>query len=486
MNVILGGGLAGLSTSYHLGHDRCIILEKNSHPFGHISSENVQGFTWDIGPHVSFTKHEYVRQLFSESVNGGFEEYSPRTINYFQGTWIDHPAQSNLYQVPEPLRSECLDDLLNTRKRQDSQASPATAANYGEWLDAAFGRTFADTFPRVYTRKYWAIEAENMTVDWIGPRVFYPTIDEVTTGAKERLDRQTHYINSVRYPSTGGYQAFAASLARGANVHLNSEVERIDLRNRVIYVSGGRRFDYQTLINTLPLPLFASLCVDAPADVKEASNALSCSELMLINVMVPHPTQQQGNWWYIYDEDKLSTRINCTEKLSPRNAPRDHSGIQVEVYASKSKKFSEPPQVMARKVLDELCEMEFIDPSLLHGEEVVEGLPGVSFFTKHVSWANVIFDHNRREALQTILDWLAAFGLEREDDDLDPTTDWENKLSQFSRQSKGSLFMAGRYGQWKYYWTDDCVLRGKLLASRIQNQEGPIPKGHRTNVDLPE
>ena len=26
------------------------------------------------------------------------------------------------------------------------------------------------------------------------------------------------------------------------------------------------------------------------------------------------------------------------------------------------------------------------------------------------------------------------------------------------------LALAGRFGQWKYYWTDDCVLRGKKLS----------------------
>jgi hypothetical protein len=28
----------------------------------------------------------------------------------------------------------------------------------------------------------------------------------------------------------------------------------------------------------------------------------------------------------------------------------------------------------------------------------------------------------------------------------------------------GDLALAGRFGQWKYFWTDDCVLRGYALA----------------------
>ena len=40
----------------------------------------------------------------------------------------------------------------------------------------------------------------------------------------------------------------------------------------------------------------------------------------------------------VYDEDKYATRINCTEVLSPNNAPNKKSGIQVEVYFSEYKK----------------------------------------------------------------------------------------------------------------------------------------------------
>jgi len=28
----------------------------------------------------------------------------------------------------------------------------------------------------------------------------------------------------------------------------------------------------------------------------------------------------------------------------------------------------------------------------------------------------------------------------------------------------GQLILAGRFAQWKYYWSDDCVLRGKFIA----------------------
>ncbi len=114
MNLILGAGLAGLSCSYHLGHENSLVLEKEGHAHGHIHTRFRDGFTWDEGPHVSFTKHEYVKELFAKNVGGHFDEYEVRTTNYFKGHWIDHPAQSNFYQIPEPLRSTRLRDRINS------------------------------------------------------------------------------------------------------------------------------------------------------------------------------------------------------------------------------------------------------------------------------------------------------------------------------------------------------------------------------------
>ena len=114
-NTILGAGLAGLSCSYHLGHQDCVIFEKNSYFGGHIYSHYRDGFTWDEGPHVSFTKHQYVRDLFQQSVNGQLLEYEAEIGNWYQGSWIPHPAQFNLYAVPKKIREECLNEFLSTR-----------------------------------------------------------------------------------------------------------------------------------------------------------------------------------------------------------------------------------------------------------------------------------------------------------------------------------------------------------------------------------
>src|SRR5215210_1033174 len=127
--AILGAGISGLSTSYHLGHRDSVVFEAGDGYGGHVTSWTRDGFTWDDGPHISFTTNEYVRELFADNVDRDYEELDVRATNYFRGHWIEHPAQTHLYQVPEPLRSRCLASFLQSVPG-DGHPDPST---YREW-----------------------------------------------------------------------------------------------------------------------------------------------------------------------------------------------------------------------------------------------------------------------------------------------------------------------------------------------------------------
>ena len=449
--VILGAGLAGLSSAYHLGHDRCVLFEKNHYPGGHIHTEVIDGFTWDEGPHLSFTKYDYVKELFAANVDGEFLEYPVATGNYFQGHWIPHPAQSNLFAVPEPLRSVCLQDFLASRGEERDEPP----ADYRQWLHRAFGATFADTFPSAYTRKYWTMAPERLTTDWVGERMYYPSVEDVTNGAQGPLPEQTHYIKKIRYPKRGGYMSYARPLVTGANVRYHHEVTHVSFRDSTVLFANGAKVAFERLVSTLPLPILIQRS-DAPLPVREAAAALSCSSLLLVNVTADHPTARPENWIYVYDEDKLTTRINCTELLSPENAPAGKTGVQVEVYYSAARPLDEAPHEAAARVCDELVAM-----GLIHDHRHIEDV-----HTRWVPYANVIFDHDRRAALRVVLDWLESQGMAPDADDMAPTTDWDAKL-QSAAATGQRIVLAGRYAQWKYYWTDDCVLRGVEVAARL-------------------
>jgi protoporphyrinogen oxidase len=452
MIVILGGGLAGISCSYHLNHN-CLVVEKNNYSGGHIYSHKINNFTWDEGPHVSFTKHKYVKDLFNLNVKGDFLEFPVYPTNYYKGNWIPHPAQSNLYAIPEPIKSKCLSDFLATREEGNEDCKPE---NYDQWIKLAFGNEFSNKFVRNYTKKYWTVEPEHLTTDWVGERVFYPDVETVKNGFIAPSPESTHYITTVRYPKNGGYFSYTNLLRKGLNINYNKCVEKICLITKTVYFTDGTNLIYTKLINTLPLDEFVKF-TNPPKEIKDAADNLSCSELLLLNFVVNHPATSDANWIYVYDDDKYSTRINFTELLSPNNGVEGKCGIQVEVYFSKYKLQSESIEEIRTKVTNELIEMGLI-LQLADIEEVN---------THYIKYANIIFDHLRQRSLDQILNYLGAFGLLREKDDLLPSSDWDKKESESKHEKIGDIVLAGRFGQWKYYWTDDCVLRGKYIGEKI-------------------
>jgi protoporphyrinogen oxidase len=423
--AVLGAGIAGLATSFHLDHRDAVVFESSSSYGGHARSEHRDGFTWDDGPHISFTANEYVRELFANSVGGAYEECPISPSNYFRGHWIDHPAQTHLYQVPEPLRRECLESFLATR---DLDGAPA---NYREWLHQSMGPVFAETFPAAYTRKYWTTDPSNLDIDWIGTRVLKPEVDDVVRGAEGPLPRPTYYVatRDARYPSRGGFMGYTHKLAEGADIRYGKRMERIELARRRMWFTDGSAASYEGLVSTIPLPALVAAATDAPAEVRDAAALLRCTNFLRVDVTASHPTRRDELWMYVYDEDKLSVRISITENFSPNNAPRGRTGIQVEVYGSEYRPVPQDHDEVRRRVIAELVEMRLVD-----AEESV-GTSRVTF----VPQGNPIFDLRRRDAMRVIGDYLDRVGVQ----------------------------LAGRYAEWKYLMTDACVISGRRAASRL-------------------
>ena len=203
--VVLGSGMAGLGAAHRLHADgiRPVIYEKNARYGGHtVSLRNDRGFLFDVGPHISFTKDRRVQDLFAESVEQCYESISIYLNNYWRGHWLTHPVQLHLHGLPAELIVEIMDDFV-----AEQRAGERPIKNYQDWLVASYGRKFAELFPMQYTRKYHLTSAENMSTEWLGPRMYRPSLKEMLTGAlSSAAPVVEHYVSNFRYPSQGGFR----------------------------------------------------------------------------------------------------------------------------------------------------------------------------------------------------------------------------------------------------------------------------------------
>src|SRR5712692_7695639 len=117
--AILGAGIAGCGAAHRLRSQgvNSTIYEKAAHPGGHTASFNFgNGFIFDDGPHVSFTKDTRIQELFAQSVNYQYETVKYRVNNYWRSYWIKHPAHCNLYGLPPRLVLNILRDFIEVHK----------------------------------------------------------------------------------------------------------------------------------------------------------------------------------------------------------------------------------------------------------------------------------------------------------------------------------------------------------------------------------
>ena len=61
--VVIGAGLAGLSSAYHLGNNTYLVLEKEPVVGGLCRSVKVEDYTFDFGRHTYFTRRPIHNRL---------------------------------------------------------------------------------------------------------------------------------------------------------------------------------------------------------------------------------------------------------------------------------------------------------------------------------------------------------------------------------------------------------------------------------------
>jgi protoporphyrinogen oxidase len=426
--AVLGAGIAGLAAADELRFlGRSVtIFERSDHVGGHTHSIDTGGFVFDEGPHVSFTKHDAIRDQFERNA-GSIEEFTAKITNAYRGTWLTHPAQCHLHGADLDLIARCIEDLVESRVNPIDDPK-----NYAEWCIDGLGRAFAEEFTFRYTRKYWTVEAAEMTTDWVGNRMYPPTIGEVVRGALSAdASGDFHYLSTFRYPSGGGFQSFLRGMGAGADVRLGKKVTVVDVERRELGFSDGSRIGYGQLLSTMPLPLLIGSIPDnqVPAAVKAAATRLRCTSMVLVDIAVARHNLFPCHWFYVYDEDLLISRGHFPHMLSAANAPEGCGAIQLEVYFGDHK----PLPCTADEVVDTVVG-ELIDLGILRGSEEVIWSRG-----RTIEFANVLFDHERAPALELIQPWLDSVG----------------------------IASAGRYGEWGYLWTDDSLISGQNAARRL-------------------
>ncbi|MDU4941576.1 MAG: glycosyltransferase [Mixta calida] len=467
--LIIGAGPTGLSAGYHYGKG-ALVLEKNASPGGWCRSLNDKGFTFDYAGHIMFSQDPYVLKLY-EMLLGDNLHWQMREAWVYNdgGTYTRYPFQGSLHGLPPEVIKECILGAIEARYgvAGDAAETASTAAlaqhrdccadgvvpdgecvmqekgqteNFEQFIYKTWGRGIAKHFAVPYNKKLWTLPLSEMETSWLGGRVPLPDLAQIVEGALAPLEKPMGPNARFGYPLKGGFQA----LMHGFLPHLTCELETnstlaaLHPEQHIAVLTDGRRYRYDQLISTMPLPQLIKLIGDeAPQEIHDAAAKLLHVSIRCVNIGVGRADLTEKHWIY-YPGETLFHRIFVQGNASPFCNPPGGCGLTCEISYSPHK-----PLPVDGDALIQRCIQECIAVGMINADD-----PIITANQVDIPYAYVVYDHARQANIALIRDWL---------------------LQQ-------DILLSGRYSEWEYYNSDHAFLAGKRAAEFVKARETTLDK----------
>jgi protoporphyrinogen oxidase len=425
--VIIGAGPTGLGAATRLeqlARSDWILLEKDTVPGGLSASVvDENGFTWDMGGHVTFSHYQYFDQFLDEVVKE-WNSHKRAAWILLGDRWVPYPFQNSIRFLSKEDQTRCLQGLMNRPS--------STPGNFQEWIDVNFGSGISELFLNPYNSKVWAHPPRGLSTEWVDERVATVDLNSVIDSLKIGDHPSGWGPNAeFRFPAQGGtgrvWREAAARLPQH-RIRYQSEVQKIDVHKRIVHTKGGS-YPYEHLISTMPLDLLIEMIkTDKSLDgyVWPVHSSVHVVGIGLSG----EPTESicGFSWMYFPDPGIPFFRATLFSSYASGNAPPDCWSLLLEVSESSGKP--------VHGDIVEQCIAASLRAGMIRPEHRI-----LSRFHRKIDYAYPIPYLGRNEFLARAESQLAAHGI----------------LSR------------GRFGAWKYEVgnQDHSFMQGVESADRI-------------------
>ena len=447
MIVILGAGLAGLSTAYHLRRGGCrdaMLAERHERPGGLCRSESRDGYTFDYTGHFLHLNDPAIKRLTTRWFGRDLAHVQRSSGIFTHGVYTPYPFQTNTYPLPADVRKDVILGYVQARyaptdyprEPADDQGLPEPRRSFERWIHEGSGTGIARHFMLPYNDKLYGVHPRFLTTEWMG-RFMPPTpLEQVVEGALAEHDAAVGYNATYRYPRVGGIEAVVQALARRAGpIRLGCEAVAIDPRRRTVEFADGTTADYDALVSTIPLPDLVARLRGAPKSVVEAAARLRCSSMFAVNLGLATDRTEGRQWVYVPERRFGFHRVGCFSNAAPSMAPRGGAAVWVEFTHNPHRPIDR--KAARRAAIDGLKAMGWLRSRRDIATE----------WTLDMPHAYVTFDAHHRQATRTIHRWLA----------------------------RHDIHAIGRYGRWEYSAMEDALRQGRDTAQHLLGQS-PEPE----------
>lgn len=421
---ILGGGIAGLSLSYFLGPDS-EVLEKEGKCGGLCRSFQIDGFTYDLGGHILFSKDKEILDFELSMLGDKVGQFYRRNSVWFKRRFVKYPFENGLHALDKEDIFQCLYHFIENK--------PGPQNNFRDWIYNTFGKGLAELYLVPYNTKIWNTPPEQMGTEWV-ERIPKPPVEDVI---KSALGIETEgYVHQLYfyYPKSGGFETLPRAFEEKVKDRIvrNFPVKKVRRTNGGWVVSNGKdEREYKKIICAMPIFDFADALEGIPPGVRRAIDSLKYNSLIVVMVGVAKPKLTDQFAVYVPQGDLLFHRLCFYGYFGNAYVPEGASSVVAEITAKEGDEvWSMTDKEIAEKVIDGLAQEGFLEKKDVCLTDV-----------QRTKYAYVIYDIDYQKNLGIVHDYF------REQD----------------------IELCGRFAEFRYYNSDAVIRSAKTVAARLES-----------------
>lgn len=423
---ILGGGLSGVTLQKYLKADS-EILEKEARIGGLCRSFVKNGFTYDLGGHILYSKSEDVLKTIKQFLGKNIYYYHRDVKISYKGKYLKYPFENGIGALDKEERAKLLIGYLQN-------PHIGVPKNFLEWVYHVFGDGIAESYLIPYNTKIWKYPLNKMGTSWVD-RVPKPPVEDVIKSALGiETEGYTHQLNAL-YPKTGGIENLVKLIyGRAGRSVQGFAIKKISHNRRSWKVESEQDVrEFDKLVITYPVKEAVKALGIVPEKVKLAASALRSNSLRVVMVGINNQSLLNMGGIYFPEPDVIFHRACYMGFFSPGNVPKGKSSVIVEITSNGH---------------DEISKAS--DASII--EKAVEGLSNKHIINKrdivttdiqNIKYGYVVYDLDYEKNIKIINDYFSNLG----------------------------IHLLGRFAQWDYINMDEVIRRAIALADKINKED---------------